>query len=173
MKKPISPNKGKSREPRITADPSPAKVPEPAEFAASIDGLADALALLRPVVDAETAAMRERDSSILAEMQPRKSAIIQLLRGGTRVVRAAQRAGLATEEDERNLLLAQCRDMLATMQVNQRAIAAARSATHQRIQSLLQARQRAQGSVLVYGPDGQARASGRWSDRRDLAPTKA
>jgi hypothetical protein len=173
MKKSIRVGKTKAKQQAPVAEPAAARLPEPVELAASIGALAEAMELLKPIVEAEAAAMQRRDPSALSELQARKSAVIQLLRGSMRVVTGARRGGLKVEDAACELLLTQCKDALAAMQVNQRSIAAARSATHQRIQSLLQARQRAQGAILVYGPDGQGRTSGRWSDRRDLSPAKA
>jgi hypothetical protein len=164
----------KDRRLQLVAEGAPApKTPGPATLDATIEALAEQLATLKNLAESESAIIRERDHSALSALQPQRSAIAHLLREATQTVRAAQRAVMTIEEAKRDCLLAQCQEVLGALGTNQRAIAAAKCAGQQRIQSLLQARQRAQGAVLVYGPDGQARAAGRWSNRRDLAPDKA
>jgi len=175
MKKIISSKKQKKdRRLQLVAEGTPApKAPDPATLDATIETLADQLATLKSLAESEAATLQTRDHSALSAFQPQRSAIAHLLREATQTVRAAQRAVLTIEEAKRDCLLAQCQEVLGALETNQRSVAAARSAGQQRIQSLLHARQRAQGAVLVYGPDGQARAAGRWSNRRDLAPGKA
>ena len=174
MKLPGKSSKTRLRRNRAAVAPEAApKPPEPAAFAATLAGLKDALDMLRGVAETEAGAVRHPDAAVASELQRRKNAITRLLRDATAVIAAAQQGGMAIDAAGRAQLMAQCQSALGALQVNCQAIAAARSAAHRRIQSVLQARQRAEGAILVYGPSGEARSGGRWTDRRDLAPGKA
>lgn len=149
------------------------RMPAAEELSASLVGLPNCFAMLSSVLEAESGGIRHPDPALSGALHQRKSAIAGLLRDTTRIVAGAQQSGMTIDTGARGAILDACQQALGGLTTNMKAIEAARTASHRRIQTVLQARQRAEGAVLVYGPDGQAKAGGRWTDRRDLAPRGA